>query len=172
MMESFWIHNKIDYRKFRQCFSQLMIESPNHGFSPENERKGNYRNQWVSCKFRFGVFSHFSQLIVNYRKPAAVRTRACCNGKKFSLIVLLTIFFYRWILYLGTIEHIETPTGSQYEHVNYSVTRDKLMGGRYAIIIVINWVLPEPCNCSSWKIIISISGFPKMVVPINYWFSY
>ena len=44
-MEFFWIDNKINYRKFRPFFTQLIIESPNHGFSQKKAGKGNYRKE-------------------------------------------------------------------------------------------------------------------------------
>ena len=38
-----WIDNKIDYRKFRPFFTQLIIESPKSLVFPKNAGTGNYR---------------------------------------------------------------------------------------------------------------------------------
>ena len=39
-MESFWIRNKINYRRLRPFLAQLIIESPNLGFPQKMQERG------------------------------------------------------------------------------------------------------------------------------------
>ena len=84
-MESFWIRNKINYRRLRPFLAQLIIESPNLGFPQKMQERGiieiNDKNAKCAEEF-FPIF---------FREPAAVGTRACCNVNFFSIILSVTI---------------------------------------------------------------------------------
>ena len=58
-MESFWIGNKINYRKFRPFLAQLIIESPNLGFPQKMQERGIIESNDKIAKFAEVVFSIF-----------------------------------------------------------------------------------------------------------------